>query len=135
MPLKELWWRIAVLVAAAALAGCASFGPRTAEEIVSDRAQQRWTALLAGQWDRAYALMAPSYRAVVAPNRFGSQFTGGVAWRSAEVVSASCEAERCTVRIKIVFHAPPMAAGETGTTHFNETWVLEDGQWWMYQKP
>jgi hypothetical protein len=50
-------------------------------------------------------------------------------------VAVSCEQDRCTARIKILFR-PVLGArsAEPASTHFNEDWVREDGQWWMFQR-
>ena len=127
--------RVWALLAVLAVAGCAALSPKTPEEVVRTRAQERWNALLAGEWARAYALMAPSYRAVVEEKRFAGQFGGGVSWVAAEVVSVACEKDRCTVQMKVTFR--PVSGARRGSTlssHFDETWIREEEQWWMFQK-
>ena len=104
------------------------------EDVVRQRAQARWDALIAGEWPKAYRYMAPSYRALVEEKRYVNQFGGGVGWVSANVVNVFCEPERCTVTMRVSYRvalagrsAPP------AETYFEETWVREDSQWWMYQ--
>ena len=127
-------WALAV-IALLALAGCASLSPKTPEEVVRTRAQARWNALLAGEWEKAYALMSPSYRAVVEQKRFAGQFGGTLSWVAAEVVGVACEQDRCTAQMKVKFR--PIVKGKPGPAlenHFDETWIREDEQWWMFQK-
>lgn len=126
---------LAVLWLAALAAGCATVGSATPEQIVQQRAQARWAALIAGDWDKAYGYMAPSYRTLVERKRFANQFGGGAAWQGVEVVSVTCKDERCTALVKLLFR--PVIGPRTAepmSTHFEETWVREDGQWWMFQK-
>ena len=52
----------ALALGALSVAGCASFGPRTPEQIVQERATDYWKARVAGQIGKAYALSTPSYR-------------------------------------------------------------------------
>jgi hypothetical protein len=116
-------------------AGCASLSPAKPEEVVRDRAQARWNALIAGEWDKAYSYMTPSYRAVVEQKRYPSRFSGSVSWLAAEVVRVDCAEQSCTVRMKVTFR--PVLGGRPGSaasTGFDETWVFEDGQWWMFEK-
>jgi len=124
-----------LLLIAALASGCATLGTSPPEESVRQRAQARWAALIAGDWDKAYSFMAPSYRSLVEQKRFASQFGGGVVWESVEIAAVSCKDDQCTARVKIVFR-PVLAARsrEPASTYFDETWVREDGQWWMFQK-
>jgi len=121
-----------------ALAGGCATSPAiapNAEDVVRDRAQQRWAALIEGNWERAYNLMSPGYRAVVPLKRFSSQFGGGVAWQRAEVVGVKCETERCGVQLKVEARVAMGARrAESIATGVDEVWVLEDGQWWKFEK-
>ncbi len=118
------------------LAGCAALPSGPPEDVVKARAQARWEALVAGQWDKAYEYMAPSYRALVERKRFANQFGGGAAWQGAEVIKVTCEQPvSCTARIKILYRSLlDVRGGEPMSTHFDETWIREDGQWWLFQK-
>lgn len=129
--IRRLGW----VSVAMGVAACATLGPTKPEEVVRERAQARWNALLAGEFVKAYRYMAPSYRAIVAENRYANQFGGGVAWVDAKVIRVSCTEERCTARVEITFR-PIMKGrpGETVTTGYDETWIREEGEWWMYQQ-
>ena len=117
------------------LAGCAALSPAPPEELVRQRAQARWAALIDGDWSKAYQYMAPSYRAVVEQKRYANQFGGGATWLAAEVVNVTCAEDRCTVRMKVTYQPViGMRGGEPSSTHFNETWIREEGQWWMFQR-
>jgi hypothetical protein len=124
-----------VLWAIAAVAGCASLAPGKPEEVVRQRAQARWDALLAGEWKTAYGYMSPSYRALVEEKRFANQFGSGAGWVSAEVFKVTCADEKCTVVMEVKFKPIlGMRAGNVATTSFEESWIREDGQWWMFQR-
>lgn len=84
---------------------------------------------------KAYEFTAPSYRAVVSAEKFGSKFGTAVVWVAAEVVSVTCATEKCTATVMI--EAKPLLGakfGNTISTHVDETWLLEDGRWWFFQK-
>jgi len=117
------------------LAGCAAFAPATPEQAVQQRATAYWKARVAGQVDKAYALSTPSYRKLRTEAQFKLQFGAGASVENAEVTQVTCEAEKCTTRIKISVK-PALVGVKVGTitTHMDEIWVLEDGQWWHYQE-
>ena len=125
---------VAAALAAVALAGCASLGGGTPEQIVAQRSAEYWKARASGDYVKAYAFSTPAYRKLNTADKFRLQFGAGAAIRSGEAIKVSCEAEKCTARIKI--SATPALVGlNLGTiaTYLDEVWLLEDGQWWRYQ--
>lgn len=124
-----------LLVATLALAGCAALSPRSAEDIVRERAQARWNALVAGNFEEAYKYLSPASRSVVSLQRFRGSVGGAATWRSAEVHKVTCnQSERCTVSIKVRY-SPALRVGTLGTieTSVEETWLFDAGQWWLPQ--
>lgn len=117
-----------------ALAGCAAFKPATPEQIVEQRAKEYWQARVAGQFEKAYALSTPAYRKTKTADQFKMQFGAGVAVKSVEVTKVTCESDKCTTQVKLGVQ-PAMIGAKLGTidSYLNETWLLEDGQWWHYQ--
>lgn len=123
-----------VAVAALLVAGCASLGNTTPEEKVQQRAEAFWQARLKGEPEKAYALLSPAYRKVRTFEQYRAQYGAATGVKAASVVNVTCEAEKCTARIKI--EATPALMGvNVGTiaTGLDETWLLEDGQWWRFQ--
>ena len=129
-------WRsgLAAALAATLLAGCASLGGGTPEQIVAQRAAGYWKARAAGDYVKAYSFSTPAYRKVNSAEKFRTQFGAGAAIHGGEAVKVDCEAEKCAARIKI--SATPALLGlNLGTiaTYLDEIWLLEDGQWWRHQ--
>ena len=136
-PSKLLSRRVlGVAALASALAGCAGLKPKTPEEVVAQRAEARWAALIKGDFDGAYAYLPPSFRAVVSAPDYRKRFGAAGQWSNAIVHKVSCEAESCkaTVRITTQIRLPrfAMTLPET-TTYLDEIWVREEGQWWRYE--
>ena len=59
----------------------------------------------------------------------------------ASVYKVTCEAaDKCTARMKLTAYAPLMSSNmQSGMppeieTYVNETWLLEEGQWWHFEK-
>ena len=137
MVILRLHHRVAALtlsLGALALSGCAAFAPATPEQQVQQRATERWNALRASQWDKAYAFVIPSFRSTMSEERYRERFVGVPKWKSAEVLSVKCESgEKCvaTVRIEAMYGARDGL--KNLTTEMPETWLLEDGEWWKYE--
>jgi hypothetical protein len=123
-----------VVAGALALAGCAALQPKTPEEIVTQRVEARWDALIKGDFPAAWAYTQPAYRAIVKQADYAKTFGAGGQWRGVQVHQVSCEAERCTVRIRLTTRVTlPPFRGQELTGALDETWVREDGNWWYYQ--
>ena len=133
--------RVATVAAAAIAVSACAIQPQTTEDAVMSRAQQRWDALVAKDFKKAYTYMAPSYRALVTPEDYAKKFGTGGRWTSVAVRSAKCEAERCQVRVlveaKVRVPMPGMRTGseQALSSNYDEPWVREDGQWWHYEAP
>jgi hypothetical protein len=120
---------------ALALAGCAAISDnRPPEEVVRQRASERAEAFVKGDLDRSYSLTAPSYRKLRDANAYKRSFGPGLRWVKAEVKDVTCEPVRCKVAMAVgVKPLIPGRFGDTITVQFEETWLLEDGNWWLYQ--
>lgn len=117
---------------AAALAGCATT-PATLEDVVRERAQARWDALLKGDLQRAYGYISPGGRAVVPFDTYRGRIGAAVSWKSAQVTSVVCETlEKCSVSVNVTY-VPAIRRSGIGTIvrSLDETWVLDAGQWWF----
>ena len=128
---------VAAGLALAVIAGCAGFGGASGgpEKVVQARANQRWQLLIAGKFDNAYEMLAPGYRAVKSPDAYKNDASPMVKWLSAEALSVTCDSsEACNAKIKLEAK-PVLARGATPgniVTHFDEKWILVDGQWWHF---
>jgi hypothetical protein len=124
------------ITAAVTMAGCASLGSsRSATEVVLERAQSRWDALLKRDWASAYGYLSSGYRATVPLDRYGSQFGGPMQWEAAKAQGAECEESRCVVMVEITFKLLlPGHRDRTSSTFVEEVWLLEEGQWYKFEK-
>lgn len=118
-----------------ALGGCTAFSPATPEQAVQKRADAYWQARVAGQMKKAYEFSTPSYRQLRTETQFIAQFGAGASIESAEINKVECEQEKCSVQVKIGVK-PAIAGLNLGAVpaFVNETWVLEDNNWWRYQE-
>lgn len=123
------------IIAAATLSACATQAPQTPEQIVSQRAQNYWDARIAGDKAKAYGYTHPSYKQVYTEKDFGQQYPGTFA-KSVTVKKVECDAEKCDVGINMRV-VPPIIGNKMAEVdmYATETWLLTDGQWWIYIKP
>ena len=123
-----------VLGASLALAGCASLQPKTPEQIVTERVEARWAALIKGDFDKAWEYTQPGFKVVVRQADYRKRFGAAGQWKGVQVHAVTCEAERCSARIRLSSTVTtPQFKGMDITGYIDETWVREDGQWWFYQ--
>ena len=123
------------LCASTALVACASIGPATPEDVVKQRVNERWKALVANDFSRSYSYTSPSFRGLISQDVYRGRIGGAVSWVAGEVASVQCpEPVKCVARVRIDYK--PLLrgrAGETFSTYADETWVLEGGQWWAFE--
>lgn len=123
---------------AASLAACLG-APATevsAEDRVAERAVARWEALIAGDWQGAYAMLTPGYRAATPFERWRGQFGGAAAWKSVSVQGIICAEQdvcRATLLLDYEVSIPrPGIQKWPGRRPVEETWLLLDGEWWFH---
>lgn len=114
-----------------AVAGCAGTPatPRTPEQIVAQRAQERWDALVTGDVAKAYGYLSPGTRQVVTLVGYASSIRLGF-WKKGRVDKVECpQSDRCEVHVTIEY-----VRGGTIATPISEAWGLADGNWWYVQR-
>ncbi|MEO7392700.1 MAG: hypothetical protein ABIU58_11025 [Ramlibacter sp.] len=127
---------LALGLAAIALAGCATTAS-TPELAVRERATNHWKARLADDMEAAYTFMPPSYRAITPLPRYKQAFGGAVKLTAAQVERIRCETEdKCVATTKIEAKATLQRASVPPiVTFYDEVWVRENGQWWLFPTP
>ena len=85
--------------------------------------------------DGAYAYALPGFRAVVPVSMYRSRYGAAPFWLASEVVRVDCpETAKCQVVVRLdVKPVLAKSAIDKITTHLDETWLLEDGKWWLFE--
>jgi hypothetical protein len=119
-------WSAAVVVAVA-VSGCASMGlGRPSEQVVQERAQARWDALVKGDLDAAYRFISPPGRSLVSREAYENSIKRGF-WNAARVTKVECGSpEACDVDVAIDY----AHEGRKFSTALREKWVKQDSDWW-----
>ena len=125
--------KVAPVVLAAILAsaaGCAAVESRPDAEVVKERAQARWDALVGGDLAKAYGYLSPTSRSTMKLE----QFEGGIKkgfWKSVKVEKVECESSVvCEAHLSIEYEY----RGQMTKTPLKETWLKEGSTWWYVQK-
>ncbi|MEO8248821.1 MAG: hypothetical protein ABI589_05575 [Burkholderiales bacterium] len=110
------------------------------EVAVKERASQRWQALIAGKYEDAYKLLAPGMRAIQSYMAYSNGIGAGAAWTAADVIRVECndKQDNCTATIRVdskaLFPGMSMSKPQTISTHLEETWIKQEGNWWFFPK-
>jgi len=123
---------LGLLAATLLIHGCAD--PRPPEEIVAERAQARWDALIAKEYAEGWSYYTPGFRQHTSAEDLGYELRGRpVQWNQAKVRGVDCEPERCEVRISLEYEliaGPGAVRGMPVRTPISEIWLLIDREWW-----
>lgn len=94
---------------------------------VTQRALERWDALLKGDAKTAYGFLSPASREVTSLERFQAK-TNTARFRTIKPDTTSCEADICKVRLWLTFDHRVM---QGVTVPLEETWLIADGRAWL----
>ena len=124
------------LLSAAILAGCAtSPAKKSQDDVVVERAKQRWEAILSRDYATAYALYSPGYRSATSVTDFEIELRlRKIRWISAEYMRHECEESRCTVKFKTGYQVNSPVPGldtYSGYDSSEDQWVKTGGEWWF----
>ncbi|PLY14735.1 MAG: hypothetical protein C0631_09425 [Sedimenticola sp.] len=128
------------VAAAALLQGCVSGSGNvqsvSAEELVKQRAEERWALVIDGRLESAYEYLTPAYRKAIPYNHYRKKIKGVGVWEKATVDTLVCEEEICNVTLKIwtVTHHALLKKPIRAESFLKEIWVKRaDYDTWYLQ--
>ena len=114
----------------AGLAACAVFDRRTPQEVVKEKAQARWDALVKGDVAAAYVYLSPGSKAMTPLDAYKNSIKPGF-WKSVVVDKVDCTTvESCDVVATIEYEIQSRRI----KTPMKETWIRDGSNWWFVQK-
>jgi hypothetical protein len=120
----------ALLVGLVVVAACATVDSRPAPEVVKERAQARWNALVTGDTKAAYAYFTPTTRQTLKYEDYAANVKTGF-WKAVTVGAVECRNDGvCTAHAVIEYDHK----GARIKTPMQETWIQEGKNWWYAVK-
>lgn len=116
--------------------GCATYTETTRkpEDIVRQRINERWNALVDGRMETAYTYEMPEYKELYSFVEYRKRNHGAGVWRKMDIESLVCEANKCSADIKIHVTIKFGLGFEDIETYgqANEVWMQHSatGQWY-----
>jgi len=108
--------------------------PRSPAEIVAERAQARWDAVIDRDPESSYEYQTPGYREKASVMDHAIRFSRRqITWAAADVLGAECIEDRCNVEVMVTYRAdgaPGVLSGLEGSRAIEETWILIENEWW-----
>jgi hypothetical protein len=100
------------------------------EEIVKNRAQARWNALVQGDLKTAYGYYTPGTRQILSLADFAAGLKLGF-WKMVTVDKVECGSpDRCEVSTTIEYEY----RGQRIKSPSRETWIHESSDWWLVRR-
>ncbi len=125
-----------LLVPILLLTACATTGGGSGSGNVVKRAEERWDAVLANDFETAYEYYSPGFRSSQSRGDYElSMRLRKVQFRDAEYEDQSCDVDVCTLKFRVGYKiASPVPGLETweSKTTLEEKWVRTQGEWWYY---
>lgn len=103
------------------------------EQVVRQRTQERWNALIRKDWTAAYSFEAPVFRAARSLEQYQGEFGKDIVWKAATVDRILFEGDEvATVYVNLQYQMARLIAGEAPTleTLVAEKWIRADDAWW-----
>ena len=116
------------------LSGCAS-APASRDEVVRERAEQRWEHIFAREYSEAYEFYSPGYRSKFSAVDLEIALrVQKVRWKSAKYLDHTCEEKSCIVRFRLGYQVASPVPGIdvwNGWSTVEEQWLNTRGEWWF----
>jgi hypothetical protein len=121
------------------LTGCAS-GPAWDENqrgILEQRVRERWLALEARDFEKAWEYTSPTYRARFSKQLYAKKFSYAVTWELTEVEIVNYDSAAAVASVVARVMSEPTKHTSSASVaigaipnNLRERWIFAEGQWW-----
>ena len=111
-----------------------SKNPASSEDVLKQRAEQRWNLLIQRDGAKAWDYLTPGYRATITRDAYAMSMNNRpIRWTSVEATKVSCDQpDNCTVFITVGFDLKVPGTGGTSSSFapLRERWLQVQNQWY-----
>src|SRR5262249_12440846 len=108
------------------LGGCAGLTSKPDAEVVRERAQARWNALVSGDVGAAYGYLSPGTRSTMTLVAYAGSIRIGF-WKAVSVDKVQCPTEKlCEADLTVEYQY----MGRNMKTPSKESWIKDGSNWW-----
>lgn len=102
------------------------------KNLVAQRAESRWEAIIRSDFDAAYRFQSPQYRSVFSAQHFRGNFGGDLIYDLARVKSVEYDqGQVAEVSVEVQYQSELPGVGPIrGVRTLREKWLYSDGSWW-----
>lgn len=104
------------------------------DTILREKAQNRWRAIISGDFEKSYGYETPDYRKKFSLESYKSRFGKSVSWLDSEVVTLNIvdNGSLARVLVAVLYSAPsPVSNGVVTNKKFLwEEWVIVESEWY-----
>ena len=133
MYLKPIRWGLLSLILFI-ISGCALFVEQNPEQIVHQRVNERWAALIEGRLEKAYSFETPEYRELYSFPDYRKKIRGVGSWQKIEIENIECSDNKCIANIIIYVNITIGMGFEAveSDARAKENWIHHStsGQWY-----
>jgi len=127
-----MWGLLSLIVFV--MGGCAEFVKKSPEEVVHQRVNERWKALIEGRVEKAYGYETPEYRELYALVDYSKTVHGVGSWKKVDIEKIECVQDKCVASI-IIYATIKLGMGFEAVesdARAKENWIHHStsGQWY-----
>jgi len=131
--IKPIRWGLLSLILLI-VSGCASFVDQEPDELVRQRVNERWAALIDGRLEKAYSYETPEYRELYPFVDYRKTIRGVGSWQKVEIEYVECSDKKCIadINIYVKIHVGMSFGVVESNARAKENWIQHstDGQWY-----
>jgi len=100
-----------------------------------ERAIERWKALIAQDWEKAYTFATPNYRKTYSAKAFRNNYGSAVEWKEVKLLSSKLTNDNITdVKLEVKYTFAEGGANLLLPSVIDERWQLINKTWWHVKK-
>lgn len=109
-----------------------------AQQALEQRVRERWQALAARDFEKAWEYTTPNYRAVIPKHLYVKKFSYASEWELTDVKSVTYDSRAAVASVVVRVMSKPTKQTSTASVlvgeipkNLRERWIFTEGDWWF----